>query len=188
MPGTDVQVTLHGYDGNNHRVAVSYRDENGTYVRDILDYGKGLEMFITNDIWNSPQIKCTKHQLKGSWKPACTPANATISKEFYMGHPPQQYYKQLYAKTFSFTRETLKAKTMMTTDKCSIVGEVAYDISDPFGAKVINRLYVNQSFYPYDDFFKPPENVTCVPDSNPPPLSPWRRLSLFGLLVAWPEY
>lgn len=58
-------------------------------------------------------------------------ANATISKEFYMGHPPQQYYKQLYAKTFSFTRETLKAKTMMTTDKCSIVGEVAYDISDP---------------------------------------------------------
>lgn len=58
-------------------------------------------------------------------------ANATLSGNIYMGHPPQQYYKTLNAHVYNLEQGTLKGKVMVARDTCGLVGEVVYDLSDP---------------------------------------------------------
>nr|KAG5692878.1 hypothetical protein BaRGS_002313 [Batillaria attramentaria] len=109
--------------------------------------------------------------------------NATKSDNFYMGHPPGQYYRQLQAVAYTYEQGSMKAKVMVTEDTCNLVGEVIYDTGSTAGAKVINRLYVNQSMDANDEFFKVNPNITCVPDANPPAMSQWDYISLFGWLL-----
>ncbi|XP_076437698.1 uncharacterized protein LOC143276917 [Babylonia areolata] len=193
MPDTNVTILTSAYDADHKRVAIGYEqtaDDKSVYVRNILDYGKGLEFLVTGNWYGptDPAPKCTVYPLKGlSWRNgACVPANATRGEGVYMGHPNGQYIRQMDAVTFTHVQGSLTAKVMVTQDTCTLVGEVVYDTSDPAATRVINRLYVNQSMYEDDNFFQLP-NVTCLSDPNPPKMTVWQRVGLFGWLLGLPD-
>ncbi|XP_070208542.1 uncharacterized protein [Littorina saxatilis] len=187
MPDTSVELFLNAYDAANKRVAVAFPVgyQNTIYTRHIFDFGKGIHLVTTGE-WYGPgnsHTKCAKYPLNVPWREACVPENATKSEGFYMGHKTEQYYRQLDAVAFTYTQGSTKAKVMVTQDTCFPVGEVIYDTGDPAGARVINRLYVNQTTDANDGFFQPPVNVTCVPNPNPLPMTQWQRVAFLGWML-----
>ncbi|KAK7091297.1 uncharacterized protein [Littorina saxatilis] len=184
MPDTSVQIYISAYDAVHKRVGIqSFYSNTPPFTRNLLDFGKGLQYVITG---NDANPKCTQYPLKATWREACMPDNATKSEGFYMGHQEQQYYHPMNAVAFTYTQGSVKAKVMVTQDECALVGEVVYDTSNKAGTNVINRLYVNQSTYANDDFFKLPPKTTCVVNPTPPPMSQWEYIALFGWLIGLP--